>query len=335
LSYLVGVDGGGTTTKAVVTDSSGRVLGRARAAGCNPLVVGFDVATGRVVEAVERALQAAGVAARDLRALCAGIAGAGRQREREEIRSRLARKFCGAEIFVEHDAAIALAGATCLKAGVVVIAGTGSIAYGRNEDGETARAGGWGRIAGDEGSAYWLGKRLLQGVFRAYDGRSPSTVAVRLLLERLRFGSVEELASYLWLFEREPERVAALAPIVGEAARLGDAFARELLEEAGRLLAELASAVIRTLHMQNARFEVAYCGGVFAQRGFLLNAFTDYVLRTAKAVSIIEPRLPAVFGAVLLAAERVGVRVEGFVKELQRASEGGAQRWAKNGGFHV
>ena len=245
-ALVLGVDGGGSKTRAVVADAEGAVLGKGLAGPSNPLRVGVAVAAHAVREAADRACAAAGVRRIELIAAEVGLAGVRRADIRESMRAALAG--LGAKtVDVVTDSDIALYGATEGKPGVVIIAGTGSICCGVNARGRRACAGGWGPVAGDEGSGSWIARRALQAVARATDGRARRTSLVEAACEYFNVASPEDLSTAVYAPNVTNTRIAGFGGRVVEAARRRDAVAREIVEEAGRELALAAGAVIRKL----------------------------------------------------------------------------------------
>src|SRR5438067_13003673 len=184
MKYFLGVDGGASKTAALVIDESGKSLGSGVAGPSNHLRVGIENAARNIERAVNKALVAADVASREIQWAYCGIAGADHPAHRQEVVDSLNIFFPRGNFTVDNDARIALTGAIGFGLGVVVIAGTGSVAFGRNAAGEEARAGGWGPILGDEGSAYGIARAGLSAVLRAHDGRGPSTRMTEILKER-------------------------------------------------------------------------------------------------------------------------------------------------------
>src|SRR6267143_136444 len=181
MTYFLGVDGGASKTAALVTNDAGKALGDGLAGPSNHLRVGIETAARNVERAVNKALVAANVASREIAWTYCGIAGADHPAHRQEVVDSLSVFFPRGNFTVDNDARIALTGAIGFGPGVVVIAGTGSVAYGRNEAGEEARAGGWGPTLGDEGSAYGIARAGLGAVLRAFDGRGQKTLIADLL----------------------------------------------------------------------------------------------------------------------------------------------------------
>src|SRR6266566_417922 len=174
MTYFLGVDGGASKTAALVTDDAGKPLGTGIAGPSNHLRVGIETAARNIERAVNKALVTADVASREIVWAYCGIAGADHPAHRQEVVDSLEIFFPRGNFTVDNDARIALAG-------VVVIAGTGSVAFGRNDAGEEARAGGWGPIIGDEGSGYFIARTGLSAILRAYDGRGKPTLMTELL----------------------------------------------------------------------------------------------------------------------------------------------------------
>src|SRR5881398_1673447 len=191
MKYFLGVDGGASKTAALVIDESGKSLGSGVAGPSNHLRVGIENAARNIERAVNKALVAADVASREIHWAYCGIAGADHPAHRQEVVDSLSIFFPRGNFTVDNDARIALTGAIGFGAGVVVIAGTGSVAFGRNDAGDEARAGGWGPIIGDEGSAYGIARTAMAAILRAFDGRGPETKLVDHLREEYKIEPAE------------------------------------------------------------------------------------------------------------------------------------------------
>lgn len=316
---VLGVDGGGSGTRCVVIDASGRALSRGIGGPSNPLTAGFDEAAEAITAAVEAAAEEAGVEA--FSAACLGIAGTDRPSGRDALMGIL--NIPSGRVRIVTDAAAALAGATGGGPGVIVISGTGSIALGMNEGGETARAGGWGWRLGDEGSGYYIGSRAIISALRSYDGRGQPTLLSERIAGQLNLGDLSGLIDRVYVEGMGVGEVAALAPLVGEAASEGDEEAESIMREAGEELGAAAIAVMGRLGL-GGEVRVAYNGGVFKLGGALLSSFIETV-RGARPSSVIgPPRFEADVGAAMLALRELGVelgeglldRMEASLKEL-------------------
>jgi len=304
--YVLGVDGGGTATRCVVASHSGHILARGTGGPSNPLTTGFDEAAEAIHAAVEEASARSGVSR--FHTSIMGIAGSERDSSVDGLAARLTGHDYG-DLRIVGDASIALAGATGCRPGVVVISGTGSIAYGENESGETARAGGWGWRLGDEGSGHDIGSKALIAALRDYDGRGPATTLTGMIGYELVLGDLYELIDLLYRKGMGSEEVASLAVLVGEAAEVGDEVALGILEEAGAELGIAASAVIRRLGLQG-KFTVGLTGGVFNLGSLIETSLEKVVKETAPECVVSHSRFPPDVGAALLAMREVGVELD-------------------------
>jgi N-acetylglucosamine kinase-like BadF-type ATPase len=254
----VGVDGGGTHARAVVVDESGIEL--ARHTGTAGLVDPRDPAAAAAVVAqlVRAALREARV--ETAAALCCGLAGAGRAHERETVRVALALQHIADRISVVGDAEAAMADAFPEGTGVLVVAGTGSIAWARLPDGSTVRVGGWGRILGDEGSGYDIALSGLRAITHAADGRSEPTALARALLSAIPLADPHELIA--WTASATKAQIAALAPAVLDCATQGDAAATAIRDRAVDALAHMAATA--SLRAADPIATFALTGGLLA-----------------------------------------------------------------------
>jgi N-acetylglucosamine kinase-like BadF-type ATPase len=262
----VGIDGGATRSRAVVLGSDGRELGRAGGPACLVSARTPAAAADTVARVVREAAAAAG-AGLPVTRLVAGLAGAGRPEAREAVQRALARAGVARVVEVRTDGAIALDDAFGEGAGILLVAGTGSLALGRAEDRREARAGGWGAVLGDEGSGSWMGLQALRALVRAADGRGPGTLLQDVVLSHLGLRSPEELVR--WAEGASKRTLAALAPVVLDAADQGDAVARRLAGRAARELAGAAAAVRDALEPWSAPPVVAGVGGLIGPGGGL------------------------------------------------------------------
>lgn len=272
---FLGVDGGQSSTTALIGDETGRVLGYGRAGPCNH--VGAAEGRTKFVNAIQGCLSAAcreaGLDPEQVRfeAACLGFSGGPADKQ-----AILAEMLAVERLIVTHDALIALAGATAGEPGIITIAGTGSIAFGRNSAGRTARAGGWGYIYGDEGGGFDLTRQALRAALRHEEGWGPATLLRAMLLETTGASDANDLLHRFYTTDFPRPRIAGYARLVDEAARKGDGVAREILHEAARQLAALAMAVRQQLFAEGEAARVSYIGGVF-RGGILLERFRALV----------------------------------------------------------
>lgn len=261
MKLFLGIDGGQSSTLALIGDDSGRILGAGTGGPCNHAKSGEGEERLRrgITESVSTACSQAGLDRTERFAVvCCGMSGGA-----DDKRAILEELLPTDRLILATDAEITLAGATATGRGIIVIAGTGSIAFGRNEAGATARAGGWGFIFGDEGSAFDIVRQALRAALREEEGWGPPTLLRQALLEATGARSPNEALHLFYTAEWPRDRVAALAPLIDAAVASGDEAAREVLHYAALQMATLAATVQRRLWDKGAAVEVAFSGGVF------------------------------------------------------------------------
>ncbi len=260
---LLGVDGGGSSTEAWLTDHAGERLGRGAAGPSNAKAVGPDAARSALETAIARAFFDSNLDRAPVDVACLGLAGFDRPADRALLAGWNSECQWSRRLITENDGALVIAAGTSEGWGVGLIAGTGSIAVARAADGRTARAGGWGHLIGDEGSAYALALDAMRLVTRRHDGREPRPPGGDPLAERLMralgVGSPGEIVTALYAAEFTRARIAALAPDVLTACTPADA--ERLLAPAGRALAEIASAAAHALDWHSGPLPLALAGG--------------------------------------------------------------------------
>jgi len=304
MRLFLGVDGGQSGTTAVIGDQDGRILGTGDAGPCNHAAAGEGRAkleravTGSVAAACAQAGLDAGAVR--FEAACFGMSGGP-----DDKREILAAALRVETLVVTNDAVIALAGATAAGQGIITIAGTGSIAFGRNPAGRTARAGGWGYVFGDEGGGFDIARRAARAVLRLEEGWGPPTVLRQSLLEATGAPSANHMLHSFYTPDWPRSRVAALARLVDAAAVEGDAVALDILRGAAQQLATLAEAVREQLWAPGSRLEIACIGGVF-QSGILRECFRRLVESWEGVLCIAPLRGPAE-GALREAYRSVGL----------------------------
>jgi len=262
----------------------------------------METAINHVVEAVAQASQQAGVELPEITAACVGLAGVSHPDHHRLMLAALKEALPISDITLDTDARVALAGATGNKAGVVIIAGTGSIACGINSRGRFARAGGWGPAMGDEGSGSYIGRRALESVVMSYDYRGEPTSMMEPILRHFGVSSPPELPPVIYDDPDSAMReIAQLSKIAVEAARKGDKVARGILKDAAKELAVATIAVIEQLRMERDEFQVAYVGGVFEAGELILDPLREEIQRFAPHATVAPPIEPPVIGAARMA----------------------------------
>ena len=301
---VVGVDGGGTRTRAAILDG-GRVVGEGTAGPSNPLRVGITNGAAAIRDAIDKACTAARIHRNDLTAAGIGLAGVRRKDIRTRMREVLIETLGIKNIELVTDGDIALYGATDGAPGIVVISGTGSICSGVNRQGKHVFAGGWGPVAGDEGSGSWIARRALQSVAHASDGRGPETDLTAAACEYFQVATPDDLATAIYAPTITTDRIAGFSKRVIETAKAGDRVAIDILNEAGRELGNAAVTVIRKLKMEQERFQVAFVGGVFAAGEFVIVPLREEIARVAKKAFIAAPRFSPTIAAGRLTQEHL------------------------------
>jgi N-acetylglucosamine kinase-like BadF-type ATPase len=266
-SYFLGVDGGQSSTTALIGDPTGRVLGYGRGGPCNH--VGAAEGRAKFTSAIEASVSSARAQAGldNVRFACACLGFSGGPDDKEAILQEI---LPADKIVVTHDAIIALSGATAGAPGIVIIAGTGSMAFGRNAAGKTARAGGWGYIYGDEGGGFDLTRQALRAALKYEEGWGEATILREKLLAATDARDANHLLHLFYTAEFPRPRIAALSTLVEQAAEEGDAVAARILTGAADHLKQFADAVRLQLFDANDKPLVVPIGGVF--RGKLLAA---------------------------------------------------------------
>ena len=310
--HVLGIDAGGTKTVCLLADERGHVLAESRGGGAN-----LQAAGELEVEKVLHRFMDDAIGDRDVRpaAICLGIAGVDRDDDAEAVRGIMRRIGFKTRTLVVNDALIALVAGAGDRPGVVVVAGTGSIAYGRDGSARAARAGGWGYLLGDEGGGFWIGRSALMSVVREFDGRGPHTILTDLVLAEMQLGNPTELIHAIYVRGLHRYAIASIAPVVQRAADEGDAVAAEIVERAASELAAAAASVITRLGMRGDAFPIVLSGGVFRGLPSLIGKVARRVAEVAPRSDVsqltVEPALGAV--TLALAAARGPVAIPTYV----------------------
>ncbi|MGH9349499.1 MAG: N-acetylglucosamine kinase [Vicinamibacterales bacterium] len=310
--YVLGIDAGGTKTVCLLADERGAILAEARGGGANLQAHGE-----LEVEKVLHHVMDTALGDRDVRpaAICLGIAGVDRPHDADAIRGIMRRIGSKARTLVVNDALVALVAGAGEAPGIVIIAGTGSIAYGRNGAGHAARAGGWGYLLGDEGSGFWIGRRALSAVVRAADGRGPATELTGRVMTHLRLVRPSDLVHETYYRDLKRGAIAGLAPVVDQAREAGDAVASEILAQAAIELTAAASSVVTRLAMRGEAFPTILAGGIFKAvpwlAGDVMRRLLEVAPRSQAGVLDLEPAVGAV--RLALAEARGGATIPVYV----------------------
>jgi N-acetylglucosamine kinase-like BadF-type ATPase len=299
--YYLGIDGGQSSTIALIADESGCVLGCGRGGPCNHATgeAGRQKFFGAVTGCLEQAAQEAGLdlPALEFEAACLGFSGGAADKEaysRELIRSR--------RFEITHDAMIALAGAQAGEPGIIIISGTGSMAFGRNAAGKTARAGGWGYVFGDEGGGFDITRQALRAALRMEEGWGPETALRAALLQKTGAADADALLHRFYTPDVTRQSIAALSKLVADAAEEGDEVARSILRKAAEQLSAYVDGVAQHLFSAQETVSVAYVGGGF-QSDLLRETFVESM--TARRNCVVKKPLMSPAAGALLTALRI------------------------------
>jgi glucosamine kinase len=299
VSFFLGIDGGGSKTRCVVGDDNS-LLGTGSSSSCKVQRVGEACARDALAAAVHEACVRAGISPRQIVRTCAGITGAARP-EIAGIMRELISTIVGGEIEVVGDGEIAFEDAFGAGPGVLVIAGTGSIAYGRNGRGQTARAGGWGHAISDEGSGYWVGAEAIRAALRARDRGEDS----RLLRELVDAIGARDVDEFIVRINANPAPdFAALVPVIIAEADAGGSIANKILLSAGRELASIAEVLIHRLFESYDEVSVATHGGVLKNCVQVKGTFVQQLKSQVRKCSFVSREVDPARGA--LARARTG-----------------------------
>jgi N-acetylglucosamine kinase-like BadF-type ATPase len=261
---ILGLDGGGTGTTTWIAEVDGRVLGRGQAGPSNITAIGASAALGSLDLSIQAAFQDSGLDACPIEVACLGIAGFDREEDRTLLRRWADGTAWARRLVLVNDGDLVLAAGTPEGWGVALIAGTGSIAVGRDRESRKTRCGGWGFVLGDEGSAFAVAVAGLRRVARRADGREPvapgADILSRRIFQALRVSEPSELVGAIYSGGFDRARVASLAPAVVEAAQEDPALARDILEPAGHELAELVAGVAHNLGWHGGPLALALAG---------------------------------------------------------------------------
>ena len=304
METILAIDGGGTRTRSVAIDRSGRALAECESGASNHLQTNKDTVRQELSCAIRKTLAAANLRIADVCCVSAGLAGVDYDGYGEEPMAGLFHELGFRRCLIYGDMVIAHAGALALAPGIVVLAGTGSAILGIDASGRRVKVGGWGPIYGDEGSALRISQRALTAAARAYDGRGPATALLPAIVEVLGVSDFRDSISVL--YGPRTHSVAALCPVVYRTMRSGDAVACSLFEEAAQELVESVAAAIRLLEMEHEPITVSYQGGVMENCPLLVEQM-ERRLRQQFPLSRVQPPLSQpVIGAYLLACRSLG-----------------------------
>jgi N-acetylglucosamine kinase-like BadF-type ATPase len=301
MKYLIGIDGGGTKTDCAIADLSGKIIYQAIGKPSNFLIIGVEETVENLFAAIEECLFELKGDFSDVKQIVVGVAGAGRKDDAELLEKSFLDyandegiHFKGVRIV--SDAQVALEGAFPGSAGCILIAGTGSILFGKDSKGDIHRVGGFGRLIGDEGSGYCIGRKALKAVSKEIDGRGEKTMITEMVIDKIDFGVSDKLVNKVY---KEKLDIASIARIVIEAAAKGDNTANKILsDEADELVLHLNSILKK---IPSNKLDVSLSGSLIDNRNFYSDLLKRKIKESLPQVKVIKPALSPVAGAILIA----------------------------------
>ena len=312
--HVIGIDAGGSKTVCHLADEHGALVKETRGPGANLQSAGELQVEKVLHDVMERAIDDLGVTPA---AICLGIAGVDREEDSRVVWGILRRIGYKARLVIVNDALIALEAGVGDEPGVVIISGTGSIAYGRNKQRQAARAGGWGYVLGDEGSGYWIGRAALRAVLREADRRAEPTALTPLLLKHFDVDKPTDLLHAVYFRGVKPPEIASLAPYVQQAFEEGDRVAAGILDGTARELTASSVSVARRLGMLQERFTFLLAGGIFRGLTWVRDELHERLLAAAPSAEVRQLQCEAASGAVLIALReaRGGARIPEYITD--------------------
>jgi N-acetylglucosamine kinase-like BadF-type ATPase len=318
--FYLGIDGGGTKTDYEIIDDKGNILSNFSTQTCNYIQIGFENYGKTIMEGATRVCNKAGIGISDLNFTFVGIPSLGESIEDSTELVKVTGEVLGSRNFkCGNDVEVAWAGALACEPGINIVAGTGSIGFGRDQGGNSARAGGWGYFCGDEGSAYWLGRKLIGLFARESDGRMEKSRLYEIVRDKFGLKRDMDFISVIYDdFKLKRDEVSKLQLLLCDAAEQGDTNAIEAYREAAYELSLLVGAIIDKLNFNsNAETAVSYSGGVFKAGGPILTPFEKYI--TKNNAKLKKPQLKPVTGAALYSLKSSGrVSDSGIIDNLRR-----------------
>ena len=318
MDCFIGVDCGGTETSFAVAERSGKIIGTLASIGGSYKEVGIERAVSSLYDNVARCLAEAGAAPADLSGVCFGLPCVGESVKGDrELTAAVKERFGSIPVIVLNDAEVGWAGSLAMEPGINIVSGTGSIGYGKDMGGNSARCGGWNEVFGDEGSCFWLGRKTMELFSKQADGRLPKGPLYSLISATF---SLSEDFAFIDVMENDylpyRDKVASMQLLLEQAALQGDVSAKEQYARAADELAGIVSGVAARLRLDKP-FPVSYSGGLFKAGDLIMRPFGERV--SSLGGSLREPLLSPTRGAVLLAfSEFSGEPLDDKIRELSR-----------------
>ena len=302
--YYIGVDGGGTKTLGAIAKEDGVILAQLEVGSTNYQSNPMEFVRGNLEKLITYLLSEVKADPSDVACICLGMAGVDRPEDKKIVKALIAEFLPESECISVNDGVIALVGGANRPVGIIVISGTGSIAFGFNEAGDLARSGGWGNVLGDEGSGYGLGLRALRAVVRAHDGRMPPTKLREVVLGHFGLDRPEQVLPWVKEHMTNKADIAALSRLIFVGVEQGDETAKTIMLEEAEELALAASSVAGRLFPNRSDFDIVVGGGNLRKSQVYFDAFKQAVSARLPGVGVKRPQREPVEGAVLHAIQQ-------------------------------
>lgn len=296
--FYIGIDGGGTKTKFTLINEENKIIFTTEKGTCHYNQIGFGGTEKVLSEGLKDIINSTNLNIKDINGVCLGLAGYGEVKsDAEKLEVVVKKIFDGVPYKLLNDVQIAHAAALALEDGVAIISGTGSIGYSVNNT-KTRRVGGWGYSIGDEGSAYWIGKKIIEEFSKQADGRKEKSKIYDILKEELQLEDGYQLINYIYNYIKSDRgEIAKLAQICTKAASQGDKVAISILDEAGKELAILINTLAEDF-TKDKKVKASYVGGVFKCGDLIINPIKRYL---DSNIEFLDPKYTPDVGACILA----------------------------------
>jgi len=303
--YYLGIDGGGTSTRALLANNEGRVCGIGTAGSSNYHHAGVDGTARALVEVIDTALNQANVDRNQLTSIFLGMAGVVNRSDHEAIERAIEPLGLTpkTKVGIGHDIRIALTGGLAGASGIALIAGTGSSCYGRNESGHAVQCGGWGALVDDVGSAYWMGVEALKAAVRQADGRLPPSNLRETIFRAIEIDDIRDFLARVHGTGMKRDEIATLAPVVMDLVRAGDATAAGILAAGTEGLAEMVQTAADRLGLHEP--PVVVSGGLWSSGEPFQSHLCEAIRRRVPKAAMQTATLTPVQGAALEARRLV------------------------------
>lgn len=304
--YVIGIDGGATKSTAVLADLNRNILAEKSSGPANFLIIGTEKVAKTISDLILDVCNEAEVNINNIEVVCIGLTGAGRESDAEKIKKAIQDYWSTAystpikNIIVTSDARIALEGAFSGRPGIILIAGTGSIIFGKDRGGTLYRVGGFGRYIGDEGGGYSIGRLGLQAAAKSMDGRGPETKLLDILKTQFGINSPEDLINKVY---QENLDFAAVAPFVIQCAEEGDEACREILRKEAEELVLHIKAIKDKIRVRTVY--ISFIGGLLTGENYYSKLLRKIILQKIEGVNVILPEHPPAYGAILMAMDAI------------------------------